>query len=310
MIIKNIVYLVKENPPPARPKKSNRGRKPVHSWEKLVCICILMVVFGSTYRDIQNIIPSLNLPWNNEPYPDHTWISRTFKKIPLIYLESILLRSAYMCLKESEWKKGMLASDSSGIETDRYEYEVRPVKSKKKFEKKRVKQYLKWHVTAILDHLIILSTRLTSKRTHDSPVLRTMLNRLKKYGLDFAGSIFNGDRGYDGNKNFQSVFNMNMLPNIKQRKNSKNKNTNKKNKYRKKAAKIFNVSIYHYRGLIEGIFGAEETEHHQMYCRFRLKNNQKRFGLIKALGWNLEVLNRLQCANKLGIKVTPYAISN
>ncbi|MBV9667565.1 MAG: transposase [Nitrososphaeraceae archaeon] len=318
MLIKNIVYLVKENPPPARPKnKSNRGRKPVHSWEKLVCICILMVVFGSTYRDIQNIIPSINLPWNNnEPYPDHTWISRTFKKIPLIYLESMLLRSAYMCLKESGWKKGMLASDSSGIETDRYEYEVRPVKSKKKFEKIMVKQYLKWHVTAILDHLIILSTRLTTKKTHDSPVLRTMLNRLKKCGVDLAGSILNGDRGYDGNKNFQSVFGMDMLPNIKQRKNAKNKNSSsssssKKNKYRKKAAKIFNASIYHYRGLIEGIFGAEETEHHhQMYCRFRLKNNQKRFGLIKALGWNLEVLNRLQCANKLGIKMTPYAISN
>ena len=36
------------------------------------------------------------------------------------------------------------------------------------------------------------------------------------------------------------------------------------------------ASIYHYRGLIEGIFGAEETKHHQLYCRFRLKNNQKR----------------------------------
>src|SRR3954469_11206643 len=84
----------------------------------------------------------------------------------------------------------------------------------------------------------------------------------------------------------------------------------KKGKNRKKAAKIFNTSIYHYRGLIEGIFGAEETKHHQLYCRFRLKNNQKRFGLIKSVGWNLEVLNRLQCANKLGLKVTQYAISN
>ncbi len=91
-----------------------------------------------------------------------------------------------------------------------------------------------------------------------------MLNRLKKYRLDFAGSTFNGNRAYDGNKNFQSVFNMNMLPNIKQRKNSKNKNSSsKKNKYRKKAGKIFNASIYRYRGLIEGIFGAEETKHHQ-----------------------------------------------
>lgn len=244
MLIKNIVYLVKENPPPASPKnKSNRGRKPVHSWEKLVCICILMVVFGSTYRDIQNIIPSLNLPWNNnEPYPDHTWISRTFKKIPLQYLDETLTRSAYLCLNESGWKKGILASDSTGVETDRYEYEVRPMKSKKKFEKIMVKQYLKWHVTTILDHLIILSARLTSKKTHDSPVLRTMLNRLKKYGVDFAGSIFNGDRGYDGENNFQSLFGMNIFPNIKQRINARNKG--KKMEYRKKAAKIFNASIY------------------------------------------------------------------
>ena len=158
---------------------------------------------------MQNTAPSLNLPWNNEPYPDHTWISRTFKKIPLQYLEETLTRSAYLCLNESGWKKGiLLASDSTGVETDRYEYEVRPVKSKKKFEKIRVKHHLKWHVTAILDNLIILNTRVTSKKTHDSPVLRTMLNRLKKCGVNLAGSIFNADRGYDGEKNFQSIFGM------------------------------------------------------------------------------------------------------
>lgn len=242
MIIKNIVSLVKENPPTRPKKKSNRGRKPVHSWEKLVCICILMVVFGSTYRDVQNTAPSLNLPWNNEPYPDHTWISRTFKKIPLQYLEETLTRSAYLCLNESGWKKGILASDSTGVETDRYEYEVRPVKSKKKFEKIMIKHHLKWHVTAILDNLIILNTRVTSKKTHDSPVLRTMLNRLKKCGVDLAGSIFNADRGYDGEKNFQSIFGMEMLPNIKQRINARNKGKNRE--YRKKASKIFNISHY------------------------------------------------------------------
>ena len=133
-----------------------------------------------------------------------------------------------------------------------------------------------------------------------------MLNRLKKYGVDLAGSIFNGDKGYDGERNFESLFCICVLPNIKQRTNAKKG----KKQDRKKAAKIFNASIYHYRGLIEGIFGAEETKHHQLYCRFRLKNNQKRFGLVKSIGWNLEVLNRLQCANKLGIKATPYAISN
>jgi hypothetical protein len=59
-----------------------------------------------------------------------------------------------------------------------YGYEVGTVKSKKKkFERIMVKQYLKWHVTAILDHLIILNAQVTSNKTHDSPVLRTMLNR-------------------------------------------------------------------------------------------------------------------------------------
>ncbi len=38
------------------------------------------------------------------------------------------------------------------------------------------------------------------------------------------------------------------------------------------------------RGAVEGIFGAEENKHHQLYCRLRLKNNQKRFGLIKSIG--------------------------
>ena len=272
-----------------------------------------MVIFGLTYRDMQNTVPSLNLPWNNdEPYPDHTWIARTFKKIPLKYLEDILIRSAYLCLKESEWKKEegllLLASDSTGIETDRYDYEVRPVKKNKKFELISVKQYLKWHLIAVLDHLVILNVRTTNKNTHDSPVLRTMLNRLKKYGINLAGSIFNADSGYDGENNYKSIFMMNMFPNIKQRINARNKGKNRK--YRKKASEIFNISLYHYRGLIEGIFGAEERAHHQLYCRFRLKNNQKRFGLIMGIGWNIGVLNRLQCAKRLEIKMTPYVISN
>jgi hypothetical protein len=112
----------------------------------------------------------------------------------MIYLECVFIYSVSLCLKASDWRKGILASNNTGVETDRYECEVRPVKSKRKFKKILVKQYLKWHVTDILDHLIIFSTRPTSKKTHDSPVLRTMLNRLKKYGVDLAGSIFN-DKG-------------------------------------------------------------------------------------------------------------------
>ncbi len=79
-----------------------------------------------------------------------------------------------MCLKESAgWKKEeglLLASDSTGIETDKNGYEVRPVKKNKKFELIKVKQYLKWHIIAVLDHLSCDTEciRTTNKNTHDS----------------------------------------------------------------------------------------------------------------------------------------------
>ena len=81
---------------------------------------------------------------------------------------------------------------------------------------------------------------------------------LKKCGVDLAGSIFNADRGYDGDKNFQSIFGRNCF---RISINHKTNANNKKNKYRKKAAGIFNVSVYHYRVLIEGIYQAEETKY-------------------------------------------------
>jgi hypothetical protein len=78
-----------------------------------------------------------------------------------------------------------------------------------------------------------------------------MLNRLKKYGINLAGSIFNADSSYDGEKQLQvNLYMMNMFPNIRQRINA-NRNKGRNRKYRKKASEIFNISLYHYRGLIE-----------------------------------------------------------
>lgn len=300
----NIVALVKENPPPRPKKKSNRGRKPVHSWEKMVCICILMVIFNKTYRDMQNEVPSLKLPWN-EPYPDHSWIAKSFKKIPLQYLESILQKTAMICIRESKWEKGMFGADSTGVETDVYDKKVRPNKKEKKFEKTRVKRFLKWHIVAILDYLIILTCNITSSRTHDSPVLRRMMRSVKKV-FDLHGSTMNADGAYDGEPNYELLYSMHIHPNIRQREGSVNKIL----RYRKKASEEFDLDVYHYRGLIEGIFGAEEKANHKLHCRYMIKKNQKRFGVIKAIGWNVLTLNRLQCANRMGIQLLPYAIAN
>ncbi len=213
-IVSNIVSLVKENKPPVKPKRTRKGKKPVHSWEKLVCICMIMVIMGYSLRDMQNMVPNLNLPWNSyEPYPDHSYIDKAFKKLDENYLDFILERTAYLCIKEASWKKGALGTDSSGVETDRYETVERPNKKKGCFEETRRQIYLKYHIVAILDYLIILKAKVTSYRCADSPVLRSLMKNFQK----MKGSVFDADRGYDAELNFKRVFELLMLPNIKQR---------------------------------------------------------------------------------------------
>jgi hypothetical protein len=199
-LLANIVSLVKENKPPVKPKQTRRGRKSVHSWEKLVCICIIMVVMGYSFRDMQNNVPSLNLPWN-EPYPDHSTIHKAFQKIDEDYLDLILEKTAYLCIKETSWKKGVLGADSSGVETDRYETVMRPNKKKGCFEEVRRRIFLKYHVVAILDYLVILRAKITSERQNDSPVLRSLLQKFRK----MKGSVFNADKGYDAEANFKRI---------------------------------------------------------------------------------------------------------
>jgi len=300
-IIKEIVELVKDDEPPTQVK--NRGRKPIHSWSKLVCICLLLVILGLTFRDMQSMVPKLSLPWSSEPYPDHVTIWKAYHRIPQDYLDDMLGRVADRCIQASGWRHGLLASDSSGVETNRYEEVVRPDRRKRGFEVTRRLLYLKYHIIAILDHLIILKVKITTYRCADSPILRSMLKSFKA----LPGCIFNADRGYDGELNYQRLYELLIHPNIKQRlvqKEPKGKGR-KRLRYRSKASKEFNKDLYRYRGMIEAIFGGEESDEHNLRTRFSIKEHQEKWGVMLAIGWNLKVMNRLQCMKQLGIEVTP-----
>ncbi len=177
-LVRDIVTLVRENEPPRRQRRTKRGRKKVHSWQKLICICLLMVILGYTFRDMQNEVPSLNLPWH-EPYPDHSTIHRAYQEIAKEYLDNMLERVSSLCMKEAGWEKGVLAGDSSGVETDRYETVVRTNKRRRRiFEEVRRLFYLKYHIIAILDYLIILKVSVTSYRAADCTTLRSMLKSI------------------------------------------------------------------------------------------------------------------------------------
>ena len=296
--IKTIVSLVMKNPPPAKQGKGRRGRPRIHSVEKMTCVCAIMIFEGLTSRDAQNCVPGWNLPWH-EPVPNHSTIARFLETIPILWLERILTETARQCMEAAGVTEGILAADSTGVETDRYETAERPDKTRHEFAPKRIKRYLKWHVTAILGLQIIPSCRITSNRTTDTVVLKTTLNRIAGIKRVFDGWVFDADKGYDSDSNCEALFALSMVPNIKQRKNARSRGK----KHRKKASGLFDAVLYKQRGMIEGIFGAEEAEHHQLYCRFRKDVNQRRFGLLKAIGWNLEVLNRLEHTADLGVKV-------
>ncbi len=302
-LVRDIVGLVKESKP-VKPKRIRRGRTPFHSWEKLVAICLIMVVVGYTFRDMQNEVPKLKLPWK-EPYPDHVTIWRAYRDIPQDYIESMLEKTALICIKEADWKgEGIMASDSSGAQTDRYETVIRPNKKKKCFEEVKKRIFLKYHIVAILDHLIILRARITTYRAADSPVLWGMLNHLRA----FPGSVFDADKGFDAERIFERLYELKMLPNIKQRamqKGPKGKGR-KRLRYRSRAKKEFEQELYRWRGLIEAIFGAEETDdRNKLRTRFRITEHREKWGLMLATGWNLRVLNRLRCTRLLGMEVKP-----
>ena len=271
--------------------KPKRGRPAVHSPRKMAVICVLTVILGLSYRNMESLLHMLTLPWPWKPVPDHSTIHEAFRRIPETYLNQVLTRSAELCRRESGWAKGLIAADSTGVETDRYE----TVELKMKKVKRRIS--IKYHVIAILDYNIIMAAKITSRRTADSPTLRQMLKDLPQ----MEGSVFNADKAYDSDVNCRLIYEKRMKPNIKQR---EKEGTNRGLRFRRRAAEEFNDALYRYRSLVEGIFGAEESGH-GLKTRCRLRATQRRWGLARAIGHNLAVINRLRCAKQLNIELKP-----
>ena len=131
--------------------------------------------------------------------------------------------------------KGIVAPDSTGVKTDRYQT------VELKMQKTRKLIILKWHVTAILDYNIILTAQITAGNVNDSRIGGSMLERLPR----MEGSVFDADRGYDSNRNCMRAYQKGMKPNIKQRETG---GVNRGLRFRRKAALEFDVEIYHFRG--------------------------------------------------------------
>ena len=168
------------------------------------------------------------------------------------------------------------------------------------------KAYLKYHIVAVLGLQIILESEITPGNVSDMTMLPPMLGEMERQGLSSGLPVFHADRGYDSNHNCQVPFGMGIIPNIKQRGGA----VNRGKPYRSRAAKIFDEDEYHQRGMVEEVFGGEESKRHQPHCRFILPDNRRRFGKIRAIAWNIKVLNRFRCARMRGVGIPPYGTAS
>ena len=219
-LITTLADLVRKNPCP-RPAKGGRGRPPVHSDDKMDFICLFMVALNLTYRGVEKWLLVLKIPWN-EPVPDHTTIARHLQTIPPDWLDSILAETARRCMETVGWTEGSLGADSSAVETDRYGLVTR-LNGKEGISVETLQKiYLKYHIVAILGLQIILKSMITSSDVNDSPMLPKMLEGIEEQNLDLGRSVLDADRGYDSDENCRKVFDMGMVPNIRQRRNAVN----------------------------------------------------------------------------------------
>ena len=304
-MIDTVASLVRGHPCP-RQETSNRGRPPVHSKDKLDFICILMVAWHKTSRDMESDLLVIRMPrWTGEPIPDHTTIARHLQTIPYGWLTAMLARTAKMCMTEAGRATGPLGADCSGVETTRYETVVRPLKREGDFVETAQKEYLKYHIIAVLGLQIVLESEITSGNVNDVTVLPPMLGEAKRQDLLAGPSILHADRGTTPTTTARCCLRWGSPPNIKQRRGS----VNRGKPYQSRAAEIFDEE-YHQRGMVEGIFGGEESKRHQLHCRFIRPDNRRRFGKIRAIAWNIKVLNRFRCARLQGIEIPSYGTAS
>ena len=181
-----------------------------------VGLCILMIAINISLRDMESLPAALKTPWDAEPVPDHSAMGNHLDTIDEEWLQLILAKTAQMCMETAGWTSGSTASDSSGVEVDRYET------VKKDGLEKRRKKYAKYHAAAILGLQIIPDSRITPSDTHDTKVLGPMMETIKEQELDTGLSTHGCDTAYDAEEDFKLLFEQKLDPNIMQRPPGKN----------------------------------------------------------------------------------------
>ena len=237
---------------------SERGRPPKILPKEYARLLIFMAYTGMSYRILDNI--SSLLIGKRVAKSDICW---AIKRIPISYVKRIykLIHELIDC----NWNY-VYITDSTGIETDRYEMKFHKIK------RKPVKQYLKWHIIVKYFYeqglLSIPCSEITDGYKHDSPVFR------KNFDPELCrDGIMLGDSAYYGRENSDLCDEHNIKPIFKS--------------LRGFGSELAEHLYKQYRGVIEGVFGANETRNGNK-TRCRLWHTRTVHGLMFSVVHNLK----------------------
>ena len=110
--------------------------------------------------------------------------------------------------------------------------------------------------------------------------LKTLKKVAKQIGLNLRGAYLNLDGGFDSTRNRKLIFNVGMIPNIKE--NPRNRKTTKRGRKR-----LFNEAIHALRMRVERTF-AWEDKFKRLLLRFE-RNQQRHYGM-KLMAYTLNNL--------------------
>lgn len=161
----------------------------------------------------------------------------------------------------------------------------------KRVDGKKAKNYTKTLFLADNKTKLILNVRTNSENRNETIDFIPLVREIKS-----ALSCVLADKGYDSKANRIFCWDNNIEVHIpvrewKQHRQGYGHKPFLKNKYRKKAAKLFNKQKYNYRALVESVNSAIKRTLGSYVCSKRADNQQKQV-TIKAIAYNLELIGR------------------
>ena len=245
-----------------------KGTKWYTTQEKLAFL-VYKIINDLSYRNLVNEIQI------NNKVPHFTTLQKFADNLSTKLIMKIR-RIGYLICESLKRVKKLASIDGTGLSKCRasrhYEKRIGYIKSAKLFDK--------LSILTDCESKLILDWKFRIKTAHDVKDIKYLLPKAKGYQYILM------DKGYDAEWIYKLAFEMNLIPQIPCKKNSK------RGFYRKKAKKLFNKLIYNMRNIVECVYSSfKRVEGEKLRsCKARTKKIELS---IKILKYNIRQVGKL-----------------